>query len=165
MMVGARLGEGDGLEFASFDMRGGPDDFLHGEFRCDPWAARTRAARGARHAELQPEALALLGGVFDQIEPMRREHAGVTRCSVGQSALPDIGNMGTLEADGFHGLEVFRDALLGDFVIHPMPPSARARGVGRIEKISPQRGIRSTKAGEWQEREGEKECGFFHEFL
>ena len=162
MVVGARLGEGDGLEFAALDMRGGPDDFLHGEFRRDPRPARARAARGARHAELKAEALALLGGVFHQVEPERGEHAGVAVGSIGQTALADVDDLGPLEADGFHGLEVFGDSLFGDFVIQPMPPGARARGIGRIQKLAAQviargeerRGGDEESAEEWKQQRG-----------
>ena len=145
VVVRAGLRERDRLEFAAVHMRCAPHEFLHGKLRRNPRATGSRATRGARHPKLQAEALAFFRRMLDQIEPVWSEHTGITRRSIRQTALPDICDVRALEPDAFHGFEVFGDSLLGDLVIHPMPPGAGTRGIRRVQEFRAKRSLLGVK--------------------
>ena len=141
-LVGARIDgrarQGDLGPLSALDADLGRNDLLHRKLGRDPLAAAGFVAGTISHAEIQPEALRLRGGMADELPPGVGEGDDIRLRAVADLRLPRRANIRecehhrTAETRVFQCLQIGRDALLRHITAHPHPHHAGLRLLRRV---------------------------------
>ena len=126
-----RRGQDRRDRFAALNIRCAPDQLLHGVLGLHPGTAGFAPARRRGYGQLQPKLVSQFRRMFEGRLPFGR-HIGeallhhLGRCEAGVEIVQ------TAYADPLHPRQVKVDPLLSHIAVHPVPPDAGARGIGRI---------------------------------
>ncbi len=121
-------------------------DVAHGFLGSNPGTARLAPARAIKHADVDTDPPSLPDGVFDHAPPLLGQGFDLADLHVVEV---DVADECLTNSDPFHGLEVTRDAFLGDVVADPIPI---APGPGRIRRVEEPALKWVGRAGKLQER-------------
>ena len=125
---------------ASLDAGRAPNHLLHALLGRNPRAAGLAPSRRTGNGHLKAEAARRGDRIVEGLHPLRGhvDEAMGHHLRRGDCAFKDSD---TAEADRVHPLEIELDSFRRDVAVHPVPPDARPRTVGRILKAT-QQGVR-----------------------
>ena len=138
-----------------------PDQLLHTVLRLHPWSARLAPARRCSDGEFQSLGVSGLYRMAERILPSVRH--------IGQPVGYDLRGhqigveiLDPANAHARHPVEILVDPVLRHVAVHPVPPDARARRLGRVdEAIGQIVGQRWRGKGD-ASQQGRKANGFGH---
>ena len=109
-----------------------PGDPSHRLLRFDPRAARLTPTRAVKHKELHAHTVRFPECMMSRLIPFRRQHLDRVCWSFAHIDIPDHRE---LDTDLGHVLQIFRNTLLTDIAIQPVPVAPWLGGVLRVCKI------------------------------